>query len=578
MEEEESNDLFSKIRKTLEEEFDLSIKSLLNETVELDKQAREVAKSFGQGSEFIQSMKVNMTDAVRSVVLLGGGFENILNIQKEVSTMLGRNVILSSDVYEKLFAASEVTGEGASKIVESFRNVGISSFKAVEGMEKVVDVSRKSGVNAQKVSGMVLENMDKMNKFTFQGGVEGMARMAAQAVSLRFNMSQTLDIANDLFNPEKAIDMAAAMQRLGANQSALLDPLRLMDMAQNDPEELQNQIVSLSKQFVNLKKDGTFEILPGARRQLMEIEDAIGLGKGELSKMALGAADLDKKMREIQFKPDMSEDERKMIANMAEIGKSGKYEVSVLSKDEKTGELKQTTKQISQLTDEDREYLKQSATPKTMEQLAREQLDIDTIMLSEIKAISQPFRKGITTSEAATTFLDKTRKGIETIGDTGKLDTLDTSKIRGVLDSVFGDLTKTIDAMISGDQGSFDALINGFGKIENKLLKFGTDAVDELMGKFINLGNTVTTGEGSLSKMLTKLIQTINAAEFPGTKPPTVVPTNDFIIKPNDNDKIYTFPEGVIGGTKLPDLNKLLGMTPQPSMNTMGGNTSPINS
>ena len=112
--------------------------------------------------------------------------------------------------------------------------------------------------------------MNYMNQFTFQGGVEGLAKMAAQAVSLRINMDSTLNLANRLFDPENAIETAAAMQRLGATQSDLLDPLRLMDLAQNDPTELQNQIAEMSKQFVQLNKDGNFEIMPGARRQLME--------------------------------------------------------------------------------------------------------------------------------------------------------------------------------------------------------------------------------------------------------------------------------------------------------------------
>jgi hypothetical protein len=43
--------------------------------------------------------------------------------------------------------------------------------------------------------------------------------------------------------------MAASLQRLGVSTSALLDPLALMDMGQNNPAELQNQIVEMTKQF-----------------------------------------------------------------------------------------------------------------------------------------------------------------------------------------------------------------------------------------------------------------------------------------------------------------------------------------
>jgi len=39
--------------------------------------------------------------------------------------------------------------------------------------------------------------------------------MAGKAQALRFNMDETLDLADDLMSPEKAIEMAAAIQRLG---------------------------------------------------------------------------------------------------------------------------------------------------------------------------------------------------------------------------------------------------------------------------------------------------------------------------------------------------------------------------
>ena len=84
--------------------------------------------------------------------------------------------------------------------------------------------------------------------------------------------SQTLNFAEKVFNPEGAIQAAAALQRLGVAQSDLLDPLRLMDLSRNDPTELQNQIAEMSKQFVQLNEKGQFEIMPGARRQIRELE------------------------------------------------------------------------------------------------------------------------------------------------------------------------------------------------------------------------------------------------------------------------------------------------------------------
>jgi hypothetical protein len=113
--------------------------------------------------------------------------------------------------------------------------------------------------------------MESMNKYNFQGGVDGLAKMAAQASSMRIDMKTTLNFAEGLYNPEKAIEMSSALQRLGVTQSDLLDPLRLMDLSLNDPTELQNQLVQMTEQFVQLNEKGQFQIAPGQIRRLREI-------------------------------------------------------------------------------------------------------------------------------------------------------------------------------------------------------------------------------------------------------------------------------------------------------------------
>jgi hypothetical protein len=208
---------------------------------EIDDKATTIVKSFGQGRENIVNLKSAMADAASEVERMGGSFDNIVSIQKDVAEALGRNLILTSSSYKDLYATSEVTGESAEKLVTNFKNAGMSVYQVASEMNKVVNVARETGVNAQAVSGEVVKNMTALNQFNFAGGVTGLAKMAAQAALLRVDMGSTLKLADELFSPDKAIELAASMQRLGVANSELLDPLRLMDMAQNDPAELQTK-------------------------------------------------------------------------------------------------------------------------------------------------------------------------------------------------------------------------------------------------------------------------------------------------------------------------------------------------
>jgi hypothetical protein len=336
----------------------------------LDNAASEMLKKFGQGQA--------MSDLLR-----------------------GRNVVLSEKTTKDLYATMKVTGQSVKDIVAGMADAGIGAGRATSEMLKVVNVARESGVNAQAVSGAVIKNMEALNKFNFAGGVEGLAKMAAQSTALRVDMGKTLELADRLFDPEKAIDLAASMQRLGVSQSSLLDPLKLMDLAQNDPAELQNQIAQMSKQFVQLGKDGHFEIMPGAKRQLREISSAMGISYNDITKMALGSADLDKKMKEISF-PSATEDQKKMIANMAEMGAGGTYEIKTAA-----GE----TKDVSKLTGPEIEALEKMANtaPPTMEELAKQQLTATQSITAAINSLADRTGLGAARSETAGGILKGTR-------------------------------------------------------------------------------------------------------------------------------------------------------------------------
>jgi len=382
--------------------------------VTLDNAASEMLKQFGQGQAMADILRMSMSESVTSVRKLGGDIENVLEIQKDAARELGRNVVLTEETTKDLYATMKVTGQETSKIVGGMADAGIGAGKAAGEMLKVVNVARESGVNAQAVSKTVLDNMNALNKYNFAGGVEGLAKMAAQATSLRIDMSQTLGFAEKVFNPEGAIEVAAAMQRLGVSQSSLLDPLKLMDLSQNDPAELQNQIAQMSQQFVQLGKDGHFEIMPGAKRQLREISQAMGISYDQLTKMALGSADLDKKMKEISF-PSATEDQKKMIANMSEMGAGGEYKIKFTD-----AEGKQQEKNVSELSDKDVEAIEKMANtaPKSMEELAIEQLSATQDVTAAINSLGDRTGLGLAGSKTGGNILSTVKKGANVIKET----------------------------------------------------------------------------------------------------------------------------------------------------------------
>ena len=374
-------DLLSDIQEEYRKAF--NIETIIKQMNEVEDQAAQLSKQFGSGRENVLNISKGLTESLTTITLMGGDLTSIAEIQKAISADLGRNVVSSNEIVESLFATSQVVGETSATLVKNFKDAGMSAAHIKEEMEGVVNISRQQGLNAQAVSKQVVSNLDTLNKFNFQGGVDGLAKMAAQAVSLRVDMKTTLGLAEKMFNPEQAIEMAAAMQRLGVAQSDLLDPLRLMEMGQNDPAELQNQIAEMTKQFVTMGDKGRFEIMPGSKLRLMEIAKELGITYGELSKMAIAGKELDDKLTKIRFPENaFSKEQESFIANIAQMNKDGQYTIKIDGKEfgmeEAINEFKKSPEKLEELM-----------SPKSMEELAKEQLTTLQTISKNIEAGQQ---------------------------------------------------------------------------------------------------------------------------------------------------------------------------------------------
>lgn len=383
------NEQLTGLQDRLDEIFKNAAKSfgndLVDTIVDFDEKTAEVIKKLGRGRELSLQIKDAFAEATPEVIRLGGSLDDVQKIQISIAEQLNRNVVVQGEAYAKLFAASKATAQDVGSLTDRFTNAGFSFMRISGEVEKISKFSRSIGVNTEAVTRQMLTNMEEMNRVNFVDGIDGMTRMAARAASIRIDMQTTLQFAEKIYDPEGAIQMANAFQRLGAATGALLDPLRMMDLAANDPEELQNQLINMTQQFVRFNEDQKkFEILPGAKRQLREIANEIGIPYKELTKMAMGGADLQKKLSEISF-PDfvMKDEQKEFIANMAQMNERGEYTIRV--QEERDGVMTEVNKNISDLTSTQLEQLKrqqEKATEKSIEELTVEQM-------SYVEAISR---------------------------------------------------------------------------------------------------------------------------------------------------------------------------------------------
>ena len=386
---------------------------------QLDQEQAKIRAELGLGVKKADEFKKLIADGAASFVEIGLDVDDVSDTFLSLATAFKTDVSVSDQNLLELAATTKVTGQATKDLAEGFRGVGVSIQEVGERMTEVAQIAREAGVSVKDVSAGVVKNLDKMNIYNFENGTKGLAKMAAQASRLGIDMDRIFYVVDKAFNPESAIEMAAAMQRLGVSTGALLDPLRLMDLSQNDPTELQNQIVNMTKDFVRFNEElGQFEIMPGEKRRLQEIGKELGMSNGELQKMALNAAGLDMKMKQIRFPSSLaSKEDRELIATLATVNKQGVAQIKVAKLDEKgerTGEYEM--REVSELTNEELQAIKkdQELRGQTMEEIASDQLSELNKLNTQISSLANAIGFGTTTSKLTTTIYDKSTTGLRT--------------------------------------------------------------------------------------------------------------------------------------------------------------------
>jgi hypothetical protein len=349
-----------------------------------------INKSFGDSRLRAVEFSNAISDSASSLVRVGASLDDIDTTIISISEGARRNVIETTDTITEIYAAAQLIGQQAdpARLVENFQAAGYEISQVGETVAESIGYVQSLGLNSRKIMQDVVNSMEYMNRFNFSDGVVGLTKMAAQASMLRFDMATTAKFADSVMNPQGAIEMASAFQRLGVMAGDLVDPFVLMDKAINDPAGLQDSLINLTKQFTMFdEKTQSFKIAPGAQRQIKEIAEAAGMTAAEFTKTALSAADMDRRLGQINLGINATEEEKMLVANMAKMGTGafkGDYVVQI-----KDDEGKDQTKRLSDLQSQEFQKLReiQETAPKTVEDIQRSQLGVMETIQRDLAAL-----------------------------------------------------------------------------------------------------------------------------------------------------------------------------------------------
>ena len=403
----------SEFGKKLGEAVSFGTDEFINAADEMKQAANELVGSFALSRARVGEMMSAISEATPRMKRLGADFTKTLSVMGEIASATGKNTLASADSVAKLYATTKVIGGDVKGIVNSFTDAGIQFGVVGEQLEESVVMVRDLGLNAKDVMTQVVDNTSKLNRFNFDGGVQGLTKMAARASQLRFDMNQAFDLAEDAMNPERAVELASSFQRLGVSVGTLADPFALMNASINDPGALQESLVNATKQFTYFdEKTKSFKINPQGMLTLRQMAKETGMSYENLSKSGLAAAELDKRLSQIS--PSLNfkdESDKQFLTNLSEMDASGNYVVKI-----RDDQGIDSTKKLSEVTQTEFDKLikAQKEQPQSMEDIARASMKTGDVVANDVSAIKQAVVRGAVSTSFVKDNMEAFRKIVTT--------------------------------------------------------------------------------------------------------------------------------------------------------------------
>lgn len=324
------------------------------------KAVRATEKGMGVLRSQSEGFRANLYKTALITSDLGLDVKDLAKIQTSYSESLGTNVLLGEKQLNgiaEIIAGTGMSLEAASKLAGEMATFGVNAETASNYVDDITKTSRKMGVNTTVMLDKLHGSLKMANKYHFQGGVKGMAQMAMNAAKFKVEMESIGGLADKLFDPEGAIEMAGQLQVLGGAWSQIADPMQLLFKARNDMAGLQKDVIKAASGVAKFNKEtGEFEISALELHRMKSAAEMTGISMDELAESAKKVAEVGKIKTQIRGVVD--KDTREFIANTAKIGKDGKAtiqikgdEVNVKDLGKHTTELKAMMKDNESLKD-----------------------------------------------------------------------------------------------------------------------------------------------------------------------------------------------------------------------------------
>ena len=255
----------------------------------------DINSQIGISGQLSQDFREEIIKSLPVITSMGYEFGDLSKTVIKTMEQTGRFSLVNRETMEKMAVTSRAfigDLENSAKLVRDFELLGIGNEEAFDNINKIGQSSLNIGLQARKVVSETQTNLSKINQYGFENGVNGLSRMVQKSIEFRMGMESAFQLADKVFSPEGAIELSANLQAIGGAIGDLNDPLKLMYMATNNVEGLQDALIGVAGSLATYNTEqGRFEITGINLRRAKDLANELGISYNELANGAIAAAE-----------------------------------------------------------------------------------------------------------------------------------------------------------------------------------------------------------------------------------------------------------------------------------------------
>ena len=292
----------------------------------------DMSKNTGMVGKLSKGFREEIMAASPVAESLGISFEVLRESVTRLVGESGKFKLLSEGTIKQMELASVFTEDmGAlSAMGKDFEAIGLGVSDMSREIDKAGHSALEVGLNARMTTKVLDENLGKINSYGFKNGIAGLNSMVQKSVEFRMNMDQVFNFAEKVWSPEQALGVVANLQMIGGAFGDLNDPIKLMYMATNNVEGLQDALIGAAKSVVTFNQEqGRFEVTGANLRRAKEMADQFGMSLQELTTGAVAAMERTTAASDLMSTGlIMDSKDREFLTNLAQM-KDGKMVIEV---------------------------------------------------------------------------------------------------------------------------------------------------------------------------------------------------------------------------------------------------------